>query len=94
MSAPPQTIPGMTDARDPGSQLAAAVLIQAFYTACAVRQQMGDNLTLERRQAIFEEVWRVWSETARALATGKLTQAPQIYAPSSELAPPAGREIT
>jgi hypothetical protein len=93
MTAPPQAIPGTPNTRDPNSQLAAAVLIQAFYTACAFRQQMGDNLTLERRQAIFEEVWRIWSETARALAAGKFTPAPQLYAPSSELAPPEAREI-
>ncbi len=90
MTAPPGTV----NTPDSNNQLAAAVLIQAFYTACAFRQQMGDNLTLERRQAIFEEVWRVWSETARALAAGKSTPGPQLYTPSSDLAPPAGREIT
>jgi len=89
MTTPPQTVPGTPDARDPNSQLAAAVLVQAFYTACAQRQQMGDNLTLERRQAIFEEVWRIWIETARALTTGKLAPAPKLYTPSSESAPPA-----
>jgi len=86
--------PDTPDARDPSSQLAAAVLVQAFYTACTNRYQMGDNLTLERRQAIFEEVWRVWSETARALATGKLAQVPKIYAPSSEMASPEAREFS
>jgi len=94
MTTPPQAIPGTPGTRDPSSQLAAAVLVQAFYTACTHRQQTGDNLTLERRQAIFEEVWRIWSETARALATGKLAPAPKLYAPSSELAPPAAREVT
>jgi hypothetical protein len=86
--------PGTPDTRDPNSQLAAAVLVQAFYTACTHRQQTGDNLTLERRQAIFEEVWRIWNETARALASGKLTPAPKLYTPSSELASLAGREVT
>jgi hypothetical protein len=86
--------PGTPDARDPSNQLAAAVLVQAFYTACTNRYQMGDNLTLERRQAIFEEVWRVWGETARALATGKFAQAPKIYASSSEIASPEALEFS
>jgi hypothetical protein len=92
MTVPPQ-VPGTLDTRDPNSQLAAAVLVQAFYTACTHRQLTGDNLTLERRQAIFEEVWRIWNETARALATGKLAPPPKLYATSSEMAPPAGREV-
>jgi hypothetical protein len=86
--------PGTPDARDPSNQLAAAVLVQAFYTACTNRYQMGDNLTLERRQAIFEEVWRVWSETARAMATSKSAQAPKIYASSSEVASPEALEFS
>jgi len=90
MTAP---VPGI-DGRDPNSQLAAAVLVQAFYTACTHRQLTGDNLTLERRQAIFEEVWRIWSETARAVAAGKTGPAPKLYAPSSEMAPPAAREVS
>jgi hypothetical protein len=85
--------PGTPEARDPSSQLAAAVLVQAFYTACAHRQQTGDNLTLERRQAIFEEVWRIWGETTRALASGRLTPPPKLYTPSSELAPPETRDV-
>ncbi|MEW6325294.1 MAG: hypothetical protein AB1515_07890 [Nitrospirota bacterium] len=91
MSAPPQATPGMTEARDPSSQLAAAVLVHAFYTACTLRQQMGDNLTLERRQAIFEEVWRTWREAAHALAAGKSGSAPQLYTPTEPTL--AGQEI-
>ncbi|HXZ25849.1 MAG TPA: hypothetical protein VEI24_06465 [Nitrospiria bacterium] len=89
------TIPsqGMPDTSNPNVQLAAAVLVQAFYSACAHRKQMGDNLTLERRQAIYEEVWRIWSETARALATGKATPAPKLYASASELASAGAREV-
>jgi len=89
------TIPsqGMPDTSNPNVQLAAAVLVQAFYSACAHRKQMGDNLTLERRQAIYEEVWRIWGETARALATGKPAPAPKLYAPASELASAGAREV-
>jgi hypothetical protein len=85
---------GAPETRDPNSQLAAAILVEAFYIACTHRQQVGDNLTLERRQAIFEEVWRIWSETARALASGKVAQAPKLYVPSSETIPSAARELT